>query len=171
MPDVRETTIHGTKYRMTLLRGESATRAACIVTGPALRAVDKLLEKIDLANGFEALGAKDMAAIPAVAAEVFDAVGFQGVMALTAMFAEQTTVLRKSPAHGAGDQLFEVKLSLELDDHFVGKWPAQLAWLIWGVMSNGFLDVSGILAELVSASAQAKALLKSQKESTGFSGG
>jgi hypothetical protein len=165
----KETTIQGTRYRMRLLGGEDAVRAACIVTGPAFRAIDTLIAKLDLTKGLEGLGVSDIAALPAVAAQVFESIGYHGIVALTKMFSEQTTVFVPSGVQG-DTQLHPVPMT-NRTDHFVGKWPAHLAWLGWAVMANGFFDVSGILDQLRAVSENAKAVLRSQKASTGSSGG
>jgi len=164
---VKETTIAGVKYSMKLLRGENAVRAACVVTGPAFRAIDKLLAKMATGDGvtIESIGMK----LPGAAAELFESIGFDGVMYLTRMFAEQTTVYLPSPAKGDMN-LYPTPLASVLDTHFVGKWPAHLAWLVWGANVQGFFDVSSLLESFKSAMAQAKAVLQSQTESTGSSG-
>ncbi len=167
--DTRETTIAGTRYVMKLLGGEKSMRAGFIVTGPAFRAIDQIVEKIDFSKGLDKLSKDDLKVLPSVMANLLDGVGFEGLVILTRLFAESTTVYVPSGAIG-DTALHPVPMTNQLESHFTGKWPAQLAWLGWAVYANGFLDVSSLDANLQGIAAAAKALFQSRKASTGSSG-
>lgn len=170
MPDqTKSTTLAGVRYDMKLLGGREAIAAGVLIAGPALRAVDDLISRLNLSDAgsikdmgqflkaaLESVGLEQLqkAHLPAVAASIIEALGPDGVAVLSDLFAKNTTVFLPSPA--AGDtKLYSTPLENAADEHWKGRFPLFMSWLTWGVWANGFFDVTQLASLLPPAKASA----------------
>lgn len=164
------TIISGTKYSMTPLRGREARTVGLLVTSATLRGIAAVVSKTDLSKllkqlpdlsnlGEEGKGAQILANLswPEIAAALggladggatlLEMLGAEGMETLTSVFTSQCTVWAHAPSDPARTgATYPVPLANQ-DDHWVGKWPQFIQWLIWGVKVNGFFpELPGLAA-------------------------
>lgn len=170
------TTIAGIQYSTKLLGGRDARAVGLVVTSAVLRGISVALGKADLSKIIKAFTAPAEAPEGATAetserrlsrmleslswgeiagalggiadggATLLEMLGPDGLERATAAFTAQTTVYLPSPVASAGGQLFATPLA-NRDDHWVGRWPQYLQWLMWEVQVNGFFpDLAAMAA-------------------------
>jgi hypothetical protein len=166
------TVIGGVQYATKLLGGRDARVVGLIVSSAFLRGLSVAVAKADLTKLIKDLPglksdsgetstegltqklldtlawseiAATLGGVADGAATVLEMVGPDGLETLSNAFTAQTTVWLPSDAPGAAG-VFPVALS-NRNDHWVGRWPQYLQWLIWEVRVNGFFpDLGELLA-------------------------